>query len=104
MAQFAIHGGWKSVAALASIITFTGLLVFALAGGLTSLPDDDAGTSKRVQYGLMLYLVGFAVIFFGFWSKEDVIAVAGITGVSLLMILDILLRIGLLGFNHVHVI
>lgn len=104
MAQFAIHGGWKSVAALASLITFTGLLVFALAGGLHSLPDDDAGTGKRVQFGLMLYLTSILVMFFGFWSKEDVIAIAGIIAFSLLMILDIILRIGVLGFNHVHVI
>lgn len=104
MAQFALHGGWKSVAALASLLTFLGLLVFSLAGGLAGIPNDDAGDARRVQYGLLLYLTAFAVIVFGFWSKEDVIAVAGIIALSGLMILDILLRVGVLSFNHVHVI
>lgn len=104
MAQFAVHGGWKSVAALASLLTFLGLLVFALAGGLADIPDTPAGTSKRVSYGLALYVVAFAVIFFGFWSKEDVIAISGIIGLSLLLILDILLRVGVLSYNHIHVI
>lgn len=104
MAQFAIHGGWKSVAALASLLTFLGLLTFSLAGGLADLPDNPSGNARRVQYGLVLYVVSFAIIFFGFWSKEDVIAVAGIIALSMLMILDILLRVGVLSYNHIHVI
>lgn len=104
MAQFALHGSWKSVAALASLLTFVGLLTFSIAGGLDHLPEDDAGTSKRVTFGLVLYLAAFAVIVFGFWSKEDVLAVLGIIALSLLMILDILLRVGVLSFNHVHVV
>lgn len=104
MAQFALHGGWKSVAALASLLTFLGLLIFSLAGGLAGIPNDDAGDARRVQYGLLLYAAAFAVIVFGFWSKEDVIAILGIVALSALMILDILLRVGVLSFNHVHVI
>ena len=104
MAQFAVHGGWKSVAALASLLTFVGLLVFALAGGLAGIPDTPEGTGKRVSYGLALYVVATAVIFFGFWSKEDVIAVTGIVAIAMLLILDILLRVGVLSYNHIHVI
>jgi hypothetical protein len=104
MAQFALHGGWKSVAALACLLTFLGLLTFSMAGGLAGLPDDEAGTDRRVQFGLILYAVAFATMVFGFWSKEDVIAIAGIIALSGLVILDILLRVGVLSFNHVHVI
>jgi hypothetical protein len=104
MAQFALHGGWKSVAALACLLTFLGLLTFSLAGGLAGLPDDPAGNARRVQYGLLLYVIAFATMVFGFWSKEDVLAIAGLTALSGLLILDILLRVGVLSFNHVHVI
>lgn len=104
MAQFAMHGGWKSVAALASLTTFVCLLAFTLAGGLSHIPEGEVGANARVAYGQWLYVSAFALMVFGFWSKEDVLAVAGIIALSLLMILDILLRIGVLGFNHVHVV
>ena len=90
MAQFAIHGGWKSVAALSSLLAFVMMVTYAIA------MDDSLGVWP--------YLTGLAIVVFGFWSKEDVIAVAGILALSLLLILDILLRIGVLGFNHVKVI
>lgn len=104
MAQFAIHGSWKSVAALASLFAFLGLLIYTMAGGLSDLPVNDEGTSKRVTFGLILYGLAFSLMIFGFWSKEDVLAVAGIMAISLLIILDILLRVGVLSFNHVRVI
>lgn len=105
MAQFALHGGWKSTAALASLFTFLALLIFSLAGGLDHLPQDkEAGGAKRALYGTFLYLAAFALMFFGFWSKEDVLAILGIIAVSLLIILDVLLRVGVLSFNLVHVV
>lgn len=90
MAQFAIHGGWKSVAGLSSLLAFIMLVGYAIAAG--------------DSLGMWPYLTALATIVFGFWSKEDVVAVGGILALSLLMILDILLRVGLLGFNHVKVI
>lgn len=88
MAQLTIHGTWKSVVALALLLAFVGLVAFAIASGKS--------------LGLWLYLVVLAVIVFGFWSKEDHVAVGGIMGLSLLVILDVLLRIGVLAFNQCH--
>lgn len=88
MAQLTTHANWKSVAALTSMFTFLGLLVFALAAG-TSL-------------GIWLYAAVVALIFFGFWSKEDHLAIVGIMGFWLLIILDIILRVGVLAFNECH--
>lgn len=105
MAQFALHGGWKSTAALASLFTFLALLVFTLAGGLDHLPQDkEIGAGNRAMFGTFLYLSAFALTFFGFWSKEDWLAILGIVAVSLLIILDVLLRVGVLSFNLVHVV
>lgn len=101
MAQLAIHGNWRSVSALATLFVLIGMIAYASAGGLDSLPKTDAGIGVRVQYGLGLYVLCFVVIGLGFWSKEDAIAVMGITLFSLLMILDVLLRIGVLSFNTV---
>jgi hypothetical protein len=101
MAQFAIHGGWKSVAALSSLFVLIGMMTYAVAGGLEHLPVNDAGVSKRVSYGLALYGFALLVIILGFWSKEDVIAISGIVGISALLLLDIILRIGVLSFNMI---
>lgn len=99
MAQFAVHGTWRSVIALTFLLAFAGLLTFAVAGGL-----HDASKTARVYFGLILYLLAFFAIGFGFWSKEDTVAVGGIIGVSLLMILDILLRVGILSYNGIQVL
>ena len=99
MAQFAIHGNWRSVSALATLFVFLGMVAYAMAGGLDHLPLDDQGVGKRVQYGIVLYLLSFVIIGLGFWSKEDHIALAGIIGFSSLIVLDIVLRIGVLSFN-----
>jgi hypothetical protein len=99
MAHFAVHGTWRGVLALASLFTFTGLLIFALAGGVPP-PNIHA----LPFFGLLLYALAIAVIVLGFWSKEDVVAVLGIMAFSLLVILDILLRVGILSYNHVKVI
>ena len=88
MAQLTIHGSWKSVAALACLMAFVALLAYAIAAG-TSL-------------GIWLYALALAAIVFGFWSKEDHVAIGGIMGLSLLVILDVILRIGLLKFNACH--
>lgn len=88
MAQFTIHGNWRSIAAFASLFTLIGLVVYALASG--------------ESLGLWLYLAAIVTIFFGFYSKEDHVAVLGITGLSMIIILDVLLRVGVLSFNACH--
>lgn len=99
MAQFAVHGTWKSVFALASLFSFLGLLVFALAGGV---PPPAQGSVS--PYGMALYALAFAVIVLGFWSQEDIIAVLGIMALSSLVMLDILLRVGVLSYNGIKVL
>jgi hypothetical protein len=99
MAQFAVHGTPRSVVALAALFTFVGLLVFAMAGGF-----PDAANHKLPLYGLLLYALAIAVIALGFWSKEDIIAVLGIMALSGLIILDILLRVGVLSYNGIRVL
>lgn len=99
MAQFAVHGTWRSVFALASLFSFLGLLVFALAGGVAPPPHGSVS-----MFGILLYVLAFAVIVLGFWSQEDIIAVLGIMALSSLVILDILLRVGVLSYNGVKVL
>lgn len=99
MAQFAIHGNWRSISALAVLFVFLGLVAFAVAGGLQTIPVNEKGVATRVQFGLGLYVLSFLVIGLGMWSKEDHIAVMGIIGLNMLIILDIILRIGVLSFN-----
>lgn len=101
MAQFAIHGNWRSISALSTLMVLFGMMAFAVAGGLTHLPLDASGVGTRVQFGLGLYLLSFVVIGLGFWSKEDVVAIGGIIALSLLIVLDVLLRIGVLSFNMI---
>lgn len=99
MAQFAVHGTWRSVSALAAFFAFVGLLAFGLAGGF-----PEPAHMKVSMLGLALYGLAFLSIVLGFWSKEDTIAVGGIIGISLLMILDILLRVGVLSYNGIKII
>lgn len=99
MANFAVHGTWRSVIALTSLFTFLGVLVFSIAGGF---PPPNLHAFPF--YGLLLYVLVIAVIALGFWSKEDTIAVLGIMAFAVLVILDILLRVGILSYNHVKVI
>lgn len=86
MAQLAVHGNWKSIFALASLITMIGLTVVAVAAG--------------ESVGIWLYVLSILAMVFGFWSKEDHVAVGGIIGFFTIMMLDIVLRIGLLGFTE----
>ena len=86
MAQMAVHGNWKSIAGLASFVALVGVLVVSMATG--------------ESVGIWLYLLSIAAMVFGFWAKEDHIAIGGITGFFLVMILDIILRIGVLGFTE----
>lgn len=88
MAQLTVHGNWKSVAALASLFAFVGVLAFAVVAG--------------ESLGIWPYLVATLLMVFGFWSKEDHLAIAGIMGISLVLILDVLMRIGVLAFNTCH--
>ncbi|HVM45107.1 MAG TPA: hypothetical protein VM582_04150 [Candidatus Thermoplasmatota archaeon] len=86
MAQLTVHGNWKSILGMASFVAMIGLLVVALANG------------KSV--GIWLYVLALLAIILGFWSKEDHVAIGGIVGLFTVMILDIILRIGLLGFTE----
>ena len=99
MAQFAVHGTWRSVFALASLFALVGGIVYAMAGGVPA-PAPHA----LPLFGLMLYVLSIVVIGLGFWSKEDVVAVLGIMALATLVILDILFRIGILGYNGVKVL
>lgn len=85
MAQLTTHGSWTGIAALASLFALVGLLLYAVIAG--------------ESLGIWPYVAAFAAMVFGFWSKEDHIAVAGISGIALVFMLDIILRIGVLGFN-----
>lgn len=86
MAQLSVHGNWKSILALTSLVVTFGLLAYSLAAG--------------ESLGIWLYVFSFAAMILGFWSKEDHIAIGGIVGINLVLILDIILRIGLLGFTE----
>ena len=86
MARAAVHGNWKSISALASLVVMFGLLVYSVAA--------------HESLGIWLYVFALATMVFGFWSKEDHIAVSGIAGLFLILILDIILRIALLGFTE----
>jgi hypothetical protein len=99
MANFAVHGTWRSVVALTALFTFVGLLIVSMAGAF----PEPALHALPIP-GLLLYLLCIATIALGFWSKEDTIAVLGIMAFALLVILDILLRVGILSYNHVKVL
>lgn len=86
MAQLRIHGNWKSIAALACLVTMFGLLAYSVVA--------------RESLGAWLYIFSLGAIVFGFWSKEDHVAVSGIAGIFLVLTLDIILRIGFLGFTE----
>jgi len=86
MAQLSIHGNWKSIAALASLVALLGLIAYSVVA--------------QESLGMWLYVLSLAAMVFGFWSKEDHLAIGGIVGLNLVMILDILLRIGFLGFTE----
>ena len=86
MARLSVHGNWKSIAGLASFIALVGVLVVSLATGEST--------------GVWMYILSIAAMVFGFWAKEDHIAIGGIVGINLVMILDIILRIGVLGFTE----
>jgi hypothetical protein len=106
MAQFGIQGAWKSVFALASLLTLYGLMGYATYMHTTG-PWHELTPSVQeaaVGLGVVLYVVATIALVLGFWSKEDTVAVGAIIGFALLVTMDILLRIGVLGFNGVRVI
>jgi len=86
MAQLSIHGNWKSIAGLTSLVALLGLLAYSVVA--------------QESLGMWLYVFSLGAMIFGFWSKEDHLAIGGIVGLNLVMILDILLRIGFLGFTE----
>lgn len=86
MAQLTVHGNWKSIFALASLVAMIGVTVYAVAA--------------HDSVGIWLYVFAILTMFFGFWSKEDHLAVGGIMGLFTILMLDIVLRIGLMGFTE----
>lgn len=90
MARLADMSSWRSVFALASLLTFYALMAYA--------------SIATISLGGTIYILAILVITLGFWSQEDSIAIGGIAGISLLVILDVLLRIGVLGFNGIRII
>ncbi|GEM_PF-7088140 len=88
MAQLTVHGTWKSVVALACLIAFIAIVAYAVAAGRS--------------LGIWPYALAMATIVFGFWSKEDHVAIGGIMGIALLVVLDVMLRVGVLAFNQCH--
>lgn len=86
MAQVGVHGNWKSILALASLVATVGLLAYSVV--------------THESLGIWLYFFSMAAMILGFWSKEDHIAVGGISMIFLVLILDIILRIGVLGFTE----
>ena len=86
MAQLSIHGNWKSILALTSLVVMLGLLTYSVVA--------------HESLGIWLYVFSLAAMVLGFWSKEDHFAVLGISGIFLILILDIIFRIGLLGFTE----
>ena len=86
MAQLTIHGNWRSIAALTCLVATLGIMAWSVVSGEST--------------GIWLYLFSLATMVFGFWSKEDHLAVSGIVALNLVLVLDILLRIALLGFTE----
>ena len=86
MAQLSIHGNWKSILALTSLVVMIGLLAYSVVA--------------HESLGIWLYVFAFATMILGFMSKEDHIAIGGIVGIFAVLILDIILRVGLLGFTE----
>lgn len=86
MAQLRVHGNWKAIVGMASLVAMFGLIAYSVAA--------------QESLGLWLYVFALLAIVFGFWSKEDHVAVGGIAGIFLVLILDITLRIGMLGFTE----
>lgn len=86
MAQLGVHGNWKSIAALTCLVTTFGILAYSVVA--------------HESLGMWLYVFSLATMVFGFWSKEDHLAVGGIVALNLVLVLDIILRIGLLGFTE----
>jgi hypothetical protein len=86
MAQLGVHGNWKSILALACFVATLGILAYSVVA--------------HESLGMWLYLFSMATMILGFMSKEDHLAVGGITLLFLVVILDIILRIGFLGFTE----
>lgn len=86
MAKIGVHGNWKSIAALASLVAMLGLLAYSVVA--------------HTSLGMWLYVFAFGAMILGFMSKEDHVAIGGIMGIFLVLILDIILRIGFLGFTE----
>ncbi|MHB8586790.1 MAG: hypothetical protein ACYDDF_13265 [Thermoplasmatota archaeon] len=88
MAKLDLGGRPVSILAVLALIAFLLLITYGIytAGIL----------GQGVQLGPLVYVIGIGVVILGFASREDAVAVGGIMGLNLLVILDIALRIGIL--------
>jgi hypothetical protein len=77
-----------------SILAFICLVAFLLLVGYGIVGVGWYG--HFIQLGPLVYIVGLGTVALGFASREDGVAVGGIMGLNLLVIADILLRVGVL--------
>lgn len=82
MAQFGIAKKPLSIVAAASLVTFVFLLAYAAA--------------THTPLGGTLYALSLAPIVIGMIAKEDDIAILGVVGLNVLVILDVFMHIGFL--------
>jgi hypothetical protein len=82
MAKLAPDQRPLSILAAIAFFAFALLLIYA--------------TATHVKLGWSIYAIGLVATILGFASREDAFAVGGIIGLNLLVILDIVLRIGVL--------
>ncbi len=82
MAELALNPQPSSYVALALLVSFIGLLVY--------------GVVWSVSLGPLVYLVAVATVVAGFVSDEDAVVMGAVMLFSLLVILDIALKIGVL--------
>lgn len=83
MAKFVVEKNLPGVTAIALLLVLVAMIAYA---GIAS-----------VKLGGMLYIIALTTIGMGFGTKEDVVAVGGVTAFCFLVILDIHKHIGVLG-------
>lgn len=82
MARFHITSNWRATFAFAVFLVFAVTLLFA--------------AFAQTRLGPLLYVLCLASIGLGFWAREDNAAMGGVIGLNLLVMLDVVLRIGIL--------
>jgi len=83
MAQFGIQRKARSVTALVALLAVIALMAYAVAAG--------------VQLGWSIYILTLFTMVLAWFAKEDSIVVGGVMLLSLLVMLDVTLYIGIIG-------